>query len=256
VKKLLALITAAFALSLTAGCAEVVDNGNAGVRSRYGAVEQKSLPPGFYWYNPLTTSIEEMNTQVIKWAAETPVYTRDIQQGQVKFTVTYHLNPNRAHVMYQKVGMDWADRLLPQVITQSIKNEFGRWNAVNVIANRGVVQANVANAIAPKLLSKAIILDGFEITNIDYTDAFEQAVEDKEVAVQTAIAEQNRTKQIEEKGKQQVIQAEAEAKSIKLRSDALSANPKLVEWEAVQKWDGQLPQNMYGGAALPFVNVR
>jgi len=253
-KKMHILAVSAVAL-LVSGCGEVVDAGGVGVKSTFGEVEQKSLPPGFYWYNPFTTSVIEMPVQVLKWDAETPVYTKDIQQGSVAFTLTYHLDPAKAHVMYQKVGTDWAGRLIPQVATQAIKNEFGRWNAVNVVANRAAVQANITAAIGPRLRRNNVLLDGFEVTNIDYSDAFEKAVEDKEVAVQTAIAEQNKTRQIEEQARQRIISAEAEAKSIQLRSQALESNPKLVEWEAVQKWDGRLPQNMYGGGAVPFVKV-
>ena len=52
-----------------------------------------------------------------------------------------------------------------------------------------------------------------------------------------------------------VIAATAEAQSMEIRADALAQNPKLVSWEAVQKWDGKPPVNMYGSAAVPFVDV-
>ena len=252
-RALLLLACASLALG---GCAEVIDAGSAGVRSRYGEVDNLSLSPGFYWYNPFSTDVIEMNVQVNKWKASTPVYTKDIQQAEVWFAATYHLDPKRAHLMYQRVGINWSDSLLPQVVTQAIKNEFGKWNAVSVIANRGQVQSNIRMAIAPALAQRMIVLDGFEVTNIDYTDAFEQAVEDKEVAVQSAIAEVNRTKQIEEQGRQKVISAEAEARSIQLRSAALQSSPKLVEWEAVQKWNGELPTYVGAGTPVPFINVK
>jgi hypothetical protein len=61
--------------------------------------------------------------------------------------------------------------------------------------------------------------------------------------------------QIEQQAKQKVISAEAEATSMKIRATALEANPRLVEWEAVQKWDGKLPEYMLGNSSLPFVQV-
>ena len=67
------------------------------------------------------------------------------------------------------------------------------------------------------------------------------------IAQQKAIEEQNRTKQIEEQARQKVLSAEAEAKSMQIRAEALEQNAKLVEWEAVQKWNGVLPQYMLGG---------
>ena len=58
----------------------------------------------------------------------------------------------------------------------------------------------------------------------------------------------------QEQAKQQIISAQAQAESMRIRSNALLANPKLVEYEAVQKWDGKLPQYMFGNS-IPFVNM-
>ena len=60
--------------------------------------------------------------------------------------------------------------------------------------------------------------------------------------------------EIEEEAKQKVISAKAEAESMRIRSQALSQNRNLVEYEAVQKWDGNLPQYMMGNS-VPFLNL-
>jgi DNA-directed RNA polymerase subunit K/omega len=51
------------------------------------------------------------------------------------------------------------------------------------------------------------------------------------------------------------VSAEAEAKSMAIRANALTQNKALVEYEAVQKWDGKLPQYMMGNS-VPFVNLK
>ena len=61
--------------------------------------------------------------------------------------------------------------------------------------------------------------------------------------------------EIEEQAKQKVMAAEAEAKSMAIRSEALSKNQNLVAYEAVQKWNGVLPVNIYGSAPIPFINA-
>jgi regulator of protease activity HflC (stomatin/prohibitin superfamily) len=52
------------------------------------------------------------------------------------------------------------------------------------------------------------------------------------------------------------VTAKAEAEAMQIKSQALSSNPGLAQYEAVQKWDGALPQNMYGGGAIPFIGVK
>jgi regulator of protease activity HflC (stomatin/prohibitin superfamily) len=113
-----------------------------------------------------------------------------------------------------------------------------------------------ATAIRDNLAERNVEVSRFEITDISYTHEFENSVEQKVIAQQKAIEEQNRTKQIEEQARQKVLSAEAEAKSMQIRAQALEQNAKLVEWEAVQKWNGVLPQYMLGGGAVPFINIK
>jgi len=131
----------------------------------------------------------------------------------------------------------------------------GKWDAVDLIANRDKAGADTFAAMRAKFAERFVEVSRFEITDIAYTHEFENSVEAKVIAQQKAIEEQNRTKQIEEQARQKVLSAEAEAKSMQIRAEALEKNAKLVEWEAVQKWNGVLPQYMLGGGTTPFINL-
>jgi prohibitin 2 len=126
---------------------------------------------------------------------------------------------------------------------------------VDLIANRDKAANTAYESIRGHLADRNVEVSRFEITDIAYTREFENSVEQKVIAQQKAIEEQNRTKQIEEQARQKVLSAEAEAKSIQIRAQALEQNAKLVEWEAVQKWNGVLPQYMLSGGAVPFINL-
>lgn len=232
-----------------------VDTGQRGVKVRFGEVQGEGLAEGLYFLNPMTTHIVEMDTRVQKWSAETDAYTRDVQQAKVHFVMNYRLDPTRAHVIYQQVGKDWADKLVGQVVIEDIKREIGQHEAVDLVAKRDLAARAIEKNIKTILAARNVAVTGFQLTNIDYTKEFERSVEAKVVAVQNAIAEQNRTKQIEEKARQTIVSAEAEAKSMQIRAHALEQNAKLVEWEAVQKWDGKLPVYSLGGA-VPFINMQ
>ena len=90
---------------------------------------------------------------------------------------------------------------------------------------------------------------------VKYRRIKEKLLEDKVIAQQRAIEETNRTEQIKQQAMQKVIGAKAEAESMQIRAQALEQNAKLVQWEAVQKWNGVLPQYMLGGSAVPFINL-
>jgi len=242
------------AVLLSACGFEIVDTGHRGVETRFGSVVSESMPEGLYFYNPFTSNIIQLDTRLQRWDDHTGTYTKDVQQAQIKFTVNYRLNAEHAHIIFKEVGRDWDNKLVPQVVQGQLKEIIGKWNAVELIGARDKAQTEAFAAIRDSLADKNVSVVSFEITDIEYTPQFEKSVEDKVIAEQRSIEEQNRTKQVEEQAKQRLLSAEAEAKSIQIRARALEQNAKLVELEAVQKWDGKLPQYMMGNS-VPFLNL-
>ena len=252
-KKHLLLISS---LLLSACGFETVDTGRRGVQIRFGEVDEKlgSLPEGLYFYNPFTSTIIELDIRVKRFEGQSNTYTRDVQQADIKFVVNYRLEAPKAHSIFKEVGYDWWERLGPQAVEGILKQIVGTYEAVDLIAHRQKATAEIQKAIADSLKAQYIIVERFEMVNIQYHKAYEKSVEDKVVAIQRAIEEQNRTKQVQEQAKQQVINAQAQAESMRIRANALQQNAKLVEYEAVQKWDGKLPQYVLGGA-IPFISL-
>lgn len=241
---------------LITGCngMSTVKTGHRGIRVTFGHVDPQPLGEGLYFINPFTTHLAQLSIQTVKWESTTEAYTKDVQKSTIHFVINYSLDPSYATEMYRTVGEEWANILLPQVINEEVKRQIGQTEAVQLIASRDAIAREIERLITVNLAAKHIIVSGFRMTNIDYTREFEAAVEAKVVAQQKAIEEQNRTVQIQQQANQTVITAKANAESMTIRANALSQNPKLVEWEAVQKWNGILPQYMLGGAT-PFINV-
>lgn len=83
----------------------------------------------------------------------------------------------------------------------------------------------------------------YEDLKID-VEALEMTLDELEQQVETAKGNAEST----------IVNAKATAESIRIRAQALEQNAKLVEWEAVQKWDGKLPVYQMGGA-MPFIQL-
>lgn len=232
----------------------IVETGHRGVKVILGKVEPESLEEGLYFYIPIISTIKKMDVRVQKYEVETEAYTKDVQQAKLHLVLNYNLEKTKAHEMLENVGIDWEDKLIPQAVNGTVKAVIGKWDAVDLIGNRSKAQEEIQNTLADALGARDIHVTRIEISNIDYTPEFERAVEAKVVAIQTAEQEKNKTVQIGEQAKQRVMSAKAEAESMAIRAQALSQNKSLVEYEAVQKWDGKLPTYMLGGAT-PFINV-
>jgi len=247
-------LTVIVLLCLT-GCGfRTVETGHRGILTRFGQVEGDARTEGLYFYNPFTESMHQMDVRVQVWRGNTEAYTKDVQESKITFVVNYRLHPEAAGTMFRTVGEDWADKLVSQVIEQRVKEVIAGWDAVDLIANRQQANATATKLITESLSAKDVIITNFAITDIEFSQNFNRAVEAKVIAQQNAIQALNKTEQIKQEANQRVITATAEAQSMKIRADALTQNPKLVAWEAVQKWNGVLPVYMLSGA-MPFLDV-
>lgn len=251
-KKTIALLL--LGTSLSACGFEIVDTGHRGVEINLGKAQDESLEEGLYFYNPLTSNIIEMDVRTQRKNISTSVYTKDVQQAKLTGSVNYNLDKKTVHNIYQEVGKNWDVVLVDQVVTGAIKNTVGKWDAVDLVANRDTATKAIQTAIEAGLEGRGVTVTHFEITNIDFADKFEDAVEAKVVAIQRASEAENKTKQVQEEANQRVIAAKADAEAMQIKTKALSQSKSLVEYEAVLKWDGKLPQYMLGNST-PFITM-
>jgi regulator of protease activity HflC (stomatin/prohibitin superfamily) len=232
----------------------IVGVGERGVKVTLGKVSPTSYSEGVHFVTPFISSIKTMNVKTRKNNVETSVYTKDIQQAHISYVINFNLQPENAHKMYREVGVNYVETVLNPVVEGTIKDVIGKWNAQDLVANREIATRDILIKLQKHLEPKYINVTDFQITSIGYSGTFEKAIENKVTAEQEALRAKNKTVQIQEEAKQKLITAEAEAKSMSIRANALTKNKALVEYEAVQKWNGKLPEYMMGNS-VPFINI-
>lgn len=232
----------------------IVGVGERGVKVTLGQVSPQSYTEGIHLVTPFISKIKNMDVKTQKTYIQTDLYTKDIQQAKISYVINYNLQPQNAHKMYREVGTGYVDNILMPVVEGTIKDVIGKWNAQDLVANREAATIDILGKLQKHLEPRYINVTGFQITDINYSGGFERAIESKVTAEQEALKAKNRTVQIQEEAKQKIISAEAEAKSMAIRANALTQNKALVEYEAVQKWDGKLPEYMMGNS-IPFINI-
>ncbi len=254
-KKLMSVAMMIAVLPLCGCGVKTVDQGNTGVKKTLGKVDEEALPAGFYTYNPFMSSIVEMDNHVQKYEDKANVYTKDVQSADIDFVLNYALKPDASVRIYSTIGEDWEKLLIPQVVSGAMKNAIGKWNAIELVSNRDKAASEIEKSIGQELAADGIVVTGFQLTNVKFNGEFEKAVESKVIAVQTAEQAKNETVRISEQAAQRVIAAKADAEAMQIKSEALSKNQGLVAYEAVQKWDGVLPQYIVGGNISSFLPI-
>ena len=254
-KKLLLMIGV---LSLTACGFDTVGTGHRGIKTRFGEVIGPALPEGLYFYNPFTTSIHEFSVRQDTWADKTPIFTKDTQKVDVAFAVTYYPDPGAVTELYKTIGSekDLVNKIIKPVVLGSLKDSIGQVIADELVQKREMITKNALRVAQENLKARNVIVTDLQFTNLDFDDAYEKAVEEKVVAIQNANKAVNKTVQVREEAKQIEATALAQANAMRIKSAALAQNKGLVSFEAVQKWDGRLPQYMFGGQTMPFIDMR
>ena len=232
----------------------MVGPGERGIKITLGQVQPESYGEGLHTIFPFVQKFKTMDVKTQRNTLTTSVYTKDIQQAKITYVINYNIQPNSVNRLFQEIGTDYETKILSPVVEGTIKDIIGKWNAQDLIANREKATGDILEKLKNQLSEHYINVTDFQMTGINYSDVFERAIESKVTAEQEALKAKNKTVQVQEEAKQKLIAAEAEAKSMAIRAQALSQNKSLVQYEAVQKWDGKMPQYMLGNS-VPFINV-
>ena len=232
----------------------MVGPGERGIKIKLGQVQPESYSEGLHIIFPFVQKFRTMDVKTQRNTLSTAVYTKDIQQAKITYVINYNVQPENVNKLFQTVGMDYESKVLVPVVEGTIKDIIGKWNAQDLISNREKATGDILFKLQSQLKDNYINVSDFQMTDINYSKVFEQAIESKVTAEQEAQRAKNKTVQVQEEARQKVIAAEAEARSMAIRAQALSQNKSLVQYEAVQKWDGKMPQYMMGNS-VPFINI-
>lgn len=252
-KKIAAMI---LALPILTNCGvEQVNEGYRGIKQVWGKVEQQPLGPGLYFYNPFSSDIFEMDVREQKLQKDEECFTKDTQTVNISMAVTYFPQQEKIAEIYSQFGEFWPSKIVEPVIAGTIKDVIGQYVADDLVSKREVARIEALKHLKSALEPRSVNVTRLDFINLDFNDTYEHAVEAKVVAVQRAAEAKNKTVQVKEESDQIVLKAKADAEAMKIKSQAISQNKNLVEYEAVQKWDGQLPQYMFGNST-PFINIK
>jgi len=254
-KTILWCVLGLLALVVLSSTFYTVKSTERGVLSTFGKMSDSVINDGLHMKLPFVQKVKKVNIQQKKFDGQENSYTRDVQTSVVDYTINYDLVQENVSQLMKNVGDDYHNRIVVPYIRSAMKEAFGNFAATQIVENRDAVRRNIEEVLRQTLDNRYFTNIQFQLVDIDFDDAFETAIKEKQVAEQAALKAKNVTIQVEEKAKQTKIAAEAEAEAMRIKANSLANNPKLVEYEAVQKWNGTLPTYMMGNS-IPFINIK
>jgi regulator of protease activity HflC (stomatin/prohibitin superfamily) len=232
-----------------------VGAGERGVQLRFDAVTGKVLGEGLYFRLPIIERVIKLDIKIQKEQVDVSAASKDLQTVNSNVALNFHLSPNTVATVYQGVGIDYKQRLIDPTLQETVKAVSAKFTAEELITRRESVRDEIKILLHEKLDPRGIVVDEFNIVNFGFSAAFNNAIEAKVTAEQSALAAKNKLEQIKFEADQAIAEARGKAEAMLVESNALRSNPQILELRALEKWDGVLPQ-VTGAGGTPFINIQ
>ena len=232
------LFVAIFVLVMIASSVEIINTGERGVILRLGKYSG-IMDEGLNFKTPFMDSVVEMNIREVTHNAKLEVSSKDMQTILVDMSLIYALDPEMVGKVYQKYGMRYEEVVVKPTLAEITNSVIANYPIEQFVEKRKEISDQIYSAFEMKTQGTGVKIHSLLITNHDFSDEYNRAVEQKKVAEQGAL-----------KAKFDIERVTLEAKAQMEKQKSL--NPMVLQEKAIDKWDGKLPQ-YYSGDSLPFI---
>ena len=229
-----------------------VGAGEVGSITNWGAV-QYTVNPGLGMKVPIANGIVKMNIQTQKDEVDASSASKDLQTVTAKIAVNYRLDPAFAMQVYQEIGTDYQNKIVSPAIQNAFKSVTAQYTAEELITKREEVRIKAEKALSEQVTKYHVIIENFNVVNFDFSKAFNDAIEAKQVAQQEVETAKQKLAQAQVDAETAIAQAKGQAESQKALKDTGAMTPEYLYYIFLQKWDGKLPAVM--GGASPMIDV-
>jgi regulator of protease activity HflC (stomatin/prohibitin superfamily) len=188
----------------------------------------------------MTNRYQKYDTKVREVTFEDMAYSRDAQQMTLLIKFQYQIMPEKVMDIAKTYGsLDALETRVQAIVIEKTKSALSSYTAMEIIANRSILSPMIEEVVKSSVGKEYYTaVKSISIINIDFSDAFESAVEEK------MIAEQKKIKS-EYEAEAKIVTAKATAEANQLLETSLT--DKILQEMYINKWDGKLPQVVTDG---------
>lgn len=229
---------------------ETIEAGHVGVLKRFGEVQEEVLNPGFNVVFPYGTEIVSLSTRIQKIQVETECFSKDLQEVHAKIALNYRLDKKMAWHVYDNIGINYKETVIHPAIEESVKACTSRYDAENIVVHREKVRTEIVGELTKKLKNHHLTITALSIENLDFSDKFNRAIDDKQEKYQHALMEKNilAIKKVQAEQKIAEARGEAQARLEKAKAEAeaqrllhKTLTEPVLRAKLLDRWNGDVP---------------
>jgi regulator of protease activity HflC (stomatin/prohibitin superfamily) len=228
-----------------------------------GKVEGAVLGEGFHLIlPPVVRQVVQVDVRTKKLEVNTEAASSDLQAIQVLGVLNYHIDPQEAGLLYQEVGLDFESIIIVPAMQEAIKAATSQYRIESILVQRAQIKRLIQDNLEARLAVNNIVVDQFSLANVEFSDEFNRAIEQKQVAEQSALQKQYELQSAQKdveialaraegdkkaaiiaaegRAEARRVEAEAEAEALRIIALQLRGNPELISYE----WARNLAPNV------------
>lgn len=167
-----------------------VKTGEIGILTQFGAVREKVMTEGINFKIPFIQGVRKINCKTQEMSTENSSSTKDLQDINMKVSINYAVNVEKAPELYKKVGTKYEDIILTPILADTIKTASAEYTAEETVTKRAELSSKIYTKLNDRLNEQGISIINVNIVNLDFSEAFNKAIEDKQVAQQNTLKAQ------------------------------------------------------------------
>ena len=237
-----------------------IETGEIGIVTQFGAVQDKVLQAGINFKVPFIQGVRKINCKTQELTTENNSASKDLQDIAMSISINYSVNIDKAPELYKRVGQNYKEVILTPTLADTVKSATAEYTAEETITKRAELSSKIYEKLNERLEDQGISITNVNIINLDFSEAYNQAIEDKNIATQNTLKAQQELETTKVEAEKKVTEATATAEANRILNESLSQEnlekQRLEnELKAIEKWNGQLPSTMTGDT-VPFLNLK
>lgn len=243
-----------FLLIILFGCFSTIKTGEIGIKVRFGKIISSTTNEGIVFKLPFE-EMKKINVKVQKHENEEPfsTSTKDMQiVNNIMVSINYQIDGIKAIDLYKTVGTNYQTTILEPAIQETIKAVISKYTAEELVTKRSEISLDINTTLDERISSYGINSVAVSINNFDFSDSYNQAIEQKAVAEQEVETSKNQLEKAKIDAEKKKVEAQGEAEANALLEQSLT--DQIIAQQFIEKWNGQLPTTI-AGDAIPFINA-
>jgi regulator of protease activity HflC (stomatin/prohibitin superfamily) len=238
------------------GCFSAIKTGEIGIKTRFGKIVGSTTNEGIIFKSPIE-KIEKINIKVQKYENKDALSTstKDMQiVNNIKVSINYQIDGTNVVELYKKVGINYSDTILEPAIQETIKGVISKYTSEELVTKRSEISLDINNTLNERIKNYGINSVSVAINNFDFSEAYNQAIEQKAVAEQNVLKAQQELEQTKVEAEKKIVEAEATNKANELLKQ--NVTDEVLMKQFIEKWDGKLPTTYAGNDILKMFNLK